>query len=112
MKKIVTSCVLVLFMLSCASHHQIMTSEEFALIEIGTSEQDLVKQAGKPIRIIKKNGKEEYEYIERFYMGDQMIKARHYYFTVEKGKIIDKRSETTQPPSYKLDSIDLQTSQI
>ncbi|MBN1914305.1 MAG: hypothetical protein JW769_00230 [Parachlamydiales bacterium] len=97
---------------SCSSQQKAVSSEDFSLVEMGISEKELVEQMGKPVRIHQKEDCEEYEYIERFYMGDRLVRTNHYFFLLENGKVIDKNMKSTEPPTYELNSYELQSSQL
>ncbi len=78
-----------------------MTRPDFNGIELGTDIKEVVEQCGAPYRIQKKNdGSQEYEYVERVMMGEQVIQENRYFLTVKDGKVISKERVEKRPPAY------------
>ena len=87
--------------------------ESFFDIPVGSSSEEVTKTVGKPYRVIKKgDGEVEYEYVERFKVGNLTMEERHYFLLVKNGKVISKRYTQESPPPFERDSYDLQTSSM
>lgn len=92
-----------LFLLSCFHRSAVMTRQDFNTVEMGEPISTLEQRVGAPYTIRNlKNGGQEYEYIERITMGDEVIEENHYFIIVENGKIIGKRTTLQTPPAYDL----------
>lgn len=80
-----------------------MTYETFENIDLGTPKDQLVVEAGEPYAIYDlKDGKKEYEYIERINLGNQTVIENHYYLTISEGQVVSKRTKTEQPRPYNI----------
>lgn len=98
---------------SCSSGGSIVTMQSFYEIPIGASESEVVTTAGKPYAIHKKeDGSVEYEYIERFKVGDRYTEERHFFLLIKDGKVVSKRTQQMSPRPYSFDSYDMQTTQV
>lgn len=90
-------------MLLCACSSQMMTRKNFEDVQVGSSMTDVQKRVGSPYAVRKgANGTEEYEYIERFYLNDEVIEENHYILVVKNGQVVSKRLNDKTPPSYDL----------
>lgn len=92
------SCILS----SCYTARQnVFTECAFGKIAIGDSIDNVVQLYGQPFQIFS-IGRElyEYEYLERWFIGNEAIVQKKYYFLVRDKKILNKRMRTTIPPSY------------
>jgi hypothetical protein len=88
---------------SCFSRTSMMTRETFDDIAIGTFINEVEEKVGSPYDVHSiEGGKEEYEYIERIDMGNQLISENHYFLIVLNGQVIGKRMSTEKPPNYNL----------
>lgn len=85
-----------IFLLLCAFNRI-----DFNEVKMGSSAAEVVKQYGEPYAVRElDNGKLEYEYIERVRMNNELMYENHYFLTVEKGQIIDKRFSEYRRPGY------------
>jgi len=96
-----------LFLASCG--HRVMTNDCFYSVSTGTSKDELVKLAGKPYSIHRKCDCLEYEYIEKITNGNRVIQENHYFFVIKNDRVISRRVENVNPPPYRINSYDLQT---
>lgn len=97
---------------SCASGSNVMTADSFYSIPIGATREEVVEQAGEPIRIRNKGGGvQEYEYVERVNAGARLLQENRYIFTIENGKVTARRIERDSPPPTTFDSYEMQTTQ-
>lgn len=84
---------------ACASHSALMTYAEYVELPVGTT----ITQVGQPYAIHKKkDGTEEYEYIERIDSGNNIVAENHYFLIVREGKVVGKRMSREKPPAYDL----------
>jgi len=89
-----------------------MTMNSFYDIPVGASRADVIAQAGEPTRIVrKKDGVEEYEYVERMKAGARLLQERLYIFKIENGVVVEKRVEQRSPLPTTFDSYEMQTTQ-
>ena len=80
-----------------------MTYSEFNDVELGTSITSIETQIGKPYAIHdKKGGGQEYEYIERIDIGNNVAAENHYFLIVQDGKVKGKYMKRERPPAYDL----------
>ena len=87
--------------------------QSFYEIPVGASPSEVVKTAGEPYAVHKKeDGAIEYEYIERFKVGGRYTEERHFFLLIKDGKVVSKRTTQTSPVPYTFDSYDMQTTQI
>lgn len=101
----------VIFLVSCMGSHQIMTMNEFSEVQIGTSEKELIAHSGTPYsKKSLEGGKVQYQYIERIQAGSRIAEERHYFFILEKGRVVNKYVKDISPPPYIENSYDMQTS--
>jgi len=74
---------------------------DFNEVKMGIPASKIVKQYGEPYAVIElSNGNLEYEYIDRVRMNNELMYETHFFFTVEKGQIIDKRFAEYRRPGY------------
>jgi hypothetical protein len=89
-----------------------VTMQSFYEIPIGASASEVVSTAGEPYAIHDRgNGTVEYEYIERFKLGDRFTEERHFFLILKDGRVVSKRTEQTSPLPATFDSYDMQTTQ-
>ena len=101
-----------LILASCSSGGRVVTMNAFYDIPVGASQEEVVKAAGKPFAIHRKeDGSLEYEYIERFQTGGRTINERHYFIRIKDGRVVSKTMEQASPLPYTFDSYDMQTTQ-
>lgn len=99
LKKIALIGLLVLA--GCAINSVAVTKESYEEVQVGDSLDKLKKDLGRPFDVVNKGGQiQEYEYIERVNMGQQMLYENHYFFVVSDGVIIEKRVYQEKPPAY------------
>lgn len=74
----------------------------YAEIEVGSSIHDVEKKCGKPYQIRSRGGNtDQYEYIERVMIGNEVVQMRHYYLVVTDGRVVGKYMNYTEtPPVY------------
>lgn len=93
-----------LFLLtSCFSRSTFMSYSRYDEVEIGEPIEQVQAESGKPYAIHKKkDGTQEYEYIERINTGNQLVLENHYFLIVQDGKVVGKYVTRQQPPPYDL----------
>lgn len=93
-----------LFLASCFSRSAVMTRQDYNDVQIGQPMNQYEERIGKPYKIRPlKDGNKEYEYIERIFMGDEVIEENHYFLVVNPhGQIEAKRTSQETPPAYDL----------
>jgi hypothetical protein len=103
LKKIVPVFFIALICLAgCFSRPALMTYETYDQVKVGTSIADLKSEIGKPYAIHHKEDSEEYEYVERINVGNNLIAENHYFLIVQNGKVIGKYMNRERPPAYDL----------
>jgi len=92
----------IVFLTACSSS-PLMTRGDFDSIQNGTSVAEVDKEYGRPSEVrYLKDGSQEYKYIERIPMGDQVIQENRYYLIIKNGKVISKRYNQELPEEYNL----------
>ena len=85
----------------CMTRSTVMTRETFDEVSMGTTAQDIVLCAGQPYKsYCVPGGKEEYVYIERLKLGNNVIIENHYVIAFLDGRVISKRFTQERPPAY------------
>ena len=80
-----------------------MTYAEYNDIENGASISSVKSEIGEPYAIHnKKDGTQEYEYIERIDTGNNLAAENHYFLIVKDGKVTGKYMKRERPPAYDL----------
>jgi hypothetical protein len=80
-----------------------MTRQNFQDVQVGSSINDVENRVGSPYAIRKgPNGTQEYEYIERYYLNDEVVEENHYILVVKDGQVVSKRLNDKTPPAYDL----------
>ena len=78
--------------------------ETFQQVSVGTSEGDLRKTYGDPVKIYHKtNGLTIYEYFERFTLGpleQRVVEERRYYFYIRDKVVTSKRMVIRNPSPF------------
>ena len=99
-KKIILTSSISLLM-ACGSS-KVMTRQEFYTIDTGTSAQQVVEKYGKPYSIKnRKDGSQEYLYIERIPAANQdTAEQNNYILVVKNGQVVSKRTTTELPSAY------------
>ncbi|MGE5196434.1 MAG: hypothetical protein ACM3JI_03785 [Anaerolineae bacterium] len=88
---------------SCFSRSSMMTQESFDNVTIGTPIVEVRQKVGEPYSIRSKGGiTEEYEYVEKIKMGQQLVSENHYILIVSDGRVVGKREARKRPPAYDL----------
>ena len=107
-------CIAGIFLfIACSSGSTIVTMQSFYEIPVGASTSEVIAAAGEPYAIHKKeDGSMEYEYVERFKVGERYTEERHFFLLIKDGKVVSKRTKQTSPTPYTFDSYDMQTTQI
>jgi hypothetical protein len=103
LKKWILTTIALLTLTSCFSRSSMMTYDNFDKVQIGTPIADLKPEIGRPYAIHhKESGSEEYEYVERINVGNNLIAENHYFLIVQNGKVIGKYMSREKPPAYDL----------
>lgn len=90
-----------MLLFACSSH--MMTRQNFQDISLGSSITDVESRVGSPYAVRKgADGTEEYEYIERYYLNDEVVEENHYILVVKNGQVVSKRLNDKTPPAYDL----------
>jgi len=80
-----------------------MTRQEYNDVILGTPITKLVSELGEPYSVRDLGDRvEEYEYVERIAMNNELVYETHYIFTVVNGQVIDKRLREESRPAYDL----------
>ena len=91
------------FLSSCFTRSQVISRGSFDDVQVGSPVADFEQKVGKPYRIRQMpNGTLDYEYIEKIFMGEEIIEENHYYVRVKNGRVIAKRMNQEIPPAYDL----------
>ena len=91
-----------------------MTADSFYSIPVGATREDVLSQAGSPMRVVNKGGGvQEYEYVERLTVGARTLQESRYIFTIQDDKVTNKRIERSSPSpaGFENDSYNMQTTQ-
>jgi len=77
-----------------------MNRLDYNEVMLGTPATDVVAKIGEPYAVHDLgNGTQEYEYIERISMNNELVYENHYFLTVVNGQVVKKRmSEETRQP--------------
>ncbi len=79
----------------------VMTKREFYEIELGTSIEAVVKKYGKPYSIqSKKDGSQEYLFIERIPVQEQIVEQNNYTLVIKNGQVVSKQYKQERPSVY------------
>ncbi len=101
---------ILMILLLTACGHRVMTMSSYHDVPMGTSEAKLKEMVGSPYATEKlKDGKVQYEYVERISMGSQTVEERHYFFVLQNGQVVNKYMKSFSPPPYLENSYDMQT---
>ncbi|MFS8564458.1 MAG: hypothetical protein LVR00_09240 [Rhabdochlamydiaceae bacterium] len=101
--KVTVSILSLLLLCGCFTRSQVISRGSFDDVQMGSPIADFEKQVGSPYRIQKRSdGSLSYEYIERIFMGEEVIEENHYYLLVKNGRIVAKRMNQEIPPAYDL----------
>ncbi len=85
----------------CMTRSRVISREDFDAITTGATASDVVACVGEPYRsFCIPGGREEYEYIERLKLGQQIVIENHYILTFREGRVIAKRFTQSRPPAY------------
>lgn len=91
----------VLAISSVCGSSKVMTRENFYTIELGTPSQDVITHYGEPYSIKnKKDGTQEYLYIERIPAAETTAEQNNYIIVVKNGQVVSKRTSQELPPAY------------
>jgi hypothetical protein len=90
----------------------VATQTSFYQVDVGATVAELEETMGAPYAKHKtSNGDVEYEYIERLKEGNRNLEVRHYFFLIKDGRVVSKRTRTSNPSPYEFDSYQMQTTQ-
>ncbi len=85
----------------CFTRSQVISRGSFDDIRVGTPLADYEQKIGKPYKVRRlPNGSLDYEYIEKIFMGEEIIEENHYYLRVRNGLVIAKRMNQELPTAY------------
>lgn len=93
-------CIVLFIVTSCTGRGAVMTSDRFADIALGTPVDTIEKDFGPPFTVKSAGHQHVYEYIERIYMGTQVIGMRRYYLIIADKKVVGKYVRFSNPPPY------------
>lgn len=111
MKKTILTIFAIFPLLCMATSQKTITMDKYYDVQMGSSEQSLKKNLGKPYAVCQLSHDEaEYEYIERLSTGTDVLEERHYFFRIKNGRVKSSRMTTKVIPFYQRNSYDLQTS--
>ncbi len=80
-----------------------MTNTNYDEIQTGTPISVVKAEVGEPYAVHnKKDGSQEYEYIERISVGNSIAAENHYFLIVKDGHVIGKYMKRERPPAYDL----------
>lgn len=95
--------IALIFLASCFSRSTAMTQESFHSIDLGTSISEVVAKNGEPYEVRNLGGGvQEYEYVERIDLAQELVREYHYFFKVVQGQVVSKRMTTEKQPAYDL----------
>jgi hypothetical protein len=90
-----------LSLLAACGSSKVMTRENYSTISTGTSTQELINKYGNPYSIKnKKDGTQEYLYIERIPAGETTAEQNNYILVIKNGQVVSKRTTREVPPAY------------
>jgi len=97
--------IILLFLLSTStsiySQEATMNRARFNEIELGTPVEQVVEKCGSPYQIYtRKDGSQEYKYLERILMGEETVQEYRYLILIKDGKVFSKRVVRQFPPAY------------
>lgn len=88
---------------ACSSKSSVITYSEYTSVEAGMTLEQMEEKLGKPYAIHdRKDGSQEYEYIERIDGGSGVASENHYFLIVNKGVVTGKYVTRKQSPPYDL----------
>ncbi|NGX55859.1 MAG: hypothetical protein K1060chlam5_00090 [Candidatus Anoxychlamydiales bacterium] len=98
------------FFISCSSGSKATSMDDFSMITIGMSKDELIQQMGKPFSIKKLgDNQEEYIYIERITANKRTIIERKYLFILQNDQVTSKKIIDLNRPSWERNSYEMQT---
>ncbi len=87
--------------LAACGNSKVMTREDYYTISTGTSTQEVINKYGEPYSITnKKDGTQEYLYIERIPAENATAEQNNYILIVKNGQVVSKRTSQERPPAY------------
>ena len=99
---ILMNFLFVAFLTGCFSNSAYMSYYAYDHIQTGTSIATIKSEVGEPYAIHRKEGTQEYEYIERIDREKSLAAENHYFLIVQDGKVVGKYMNTERPPAYDL----------
>jgi outer membrane protein assembly factor BamE (lipoprotein component of BamABCDE complex) len=104
--------LLLLLLAGCASGGHMMTMNTYHDVSIGSTQEEVIATMGKPISTkTLPDGSIQYEYVERIKVGGRNLEERRYHIILKDGKVVSKEMKYGEPPAYKFDSYEMQTTQ-
>ncbi len=80
---------------------QVMTRQDYYTISTGTSSQEVIEKYGQPYSIRnKRDGSQEYLYIERINAGGATAQKNNYILVIKNGQVVSKRMNYELPSAY------------
>lgn len=96
------SILFLIFLAACTSH-RIVTYSDYAQVKTDEPIASIEEKWGPPYAVRdRKDGSQEYEYIERIEVGNGIVSDNHYILVVRDGKVIGKYLKREQSPAYDL----------
>ena len=103
LKNLIPLLAMLVFLSGCFSRPALMTWSDYDNVRVGTPVSELQAGIGRPYAIHHKEpGIDEYEYVERINVGNNLIAENHYFLIVQNGKVIGKYMSRERPPAYDL----------
>lgn len=85
-----------LIFLSSCSRYAALNEPAFKSILPETPIATIEARYGKPVEISHENGEKIYTYVERIYVGSDLVEEIRYSFLVKEGKVVSKEIERRQ----------------
>ena len=87
----------------CFTRCGAVTRETFDSVALGSTESDLLGCAGEPYAVHDLcGGAQEYEYVERLSVDNELMAENHYFFKVVNGQVVSKYYKVEKRPAYDL----------
>ncbi len=100
-KEIIVILSLSLMLCGCFGRSTLMTRSNFQSVELGEPVSSVEKRSGNPYAVRPlKDGSYEYEYVEKIWMGGEVIEVNHYYIVIKDDKVISKHMNRKKPPAF------------
>lgn len=90
-----------LALLTACAGGAMMSRSDYENVQLGAPISSVVKEYGDPVLIkANKDGSQSYLYIERIFMGEEVVLENKYSIIVKNGKVVNKRMNWEEPPAY------------